>query len=81
MGTKDRPYRIVNSMAALVSFLVGIIMILALVQAMMVVPDAKQLVWGLLLSVAVVITSIVFLVTEIRRRPKGELGGPGDHEA
>lgn len=81
MGFKDHDYRLANSLSAIVSVIVGIIMILASVQSIMVFPNLKQLWPVLLLSVSVMVAGIVFLITEIRRRPKKEHGSPLDTEA
>ncbi len=82
MGSKSRDYRIANSMAATVSLVVGLIMVLASLQAITEVSGEKQpLLVLLFLSVAVTLTSLVFLIFEIRRSPKEEPTRPGDSEA
>ena len=82
MVSRDRGYRIANGLAAVVGSIVGLIMIVAALQAIVEVPDEKQSLWILLfLSVAVTFTSFGFLITEICRRPKKEPARPGDSEA
>ena len=82
MGSKSQDYRIANIMAAMVSFVVGVIMLLASLQAITRVSGEKEpLLVLLFLSVAVTFTSIGFLITEIMRKPNKERGHPGDSEA
>ena len=81
MSSRYHGLRIANIVSAIVSVTVRIIMVLACVQAIMAFPNAEQLWSALLLSVAVVLSSIVFLITEISRRRKTQHARPGDSGA